>query len=513
MANTIHHDIIGVSFLDENQHSKIHDLWSSRFQPDRSTLVQATLQTAPRDLLNQIAGEIQAQGRDLVGLRPILVGYLDFQQEEAQRQAEMLENLNNQLLGVGCSTVLTIQFGFVGELPCENAPALRQRVQAAVEVATGTVCLVGKYGFEEDNGYNWKATVILLDLLRRWPNPMELLPNPGGVAAGSCVCFLRYGEFNQKGLDELDAQIGRLERTLSNQGRDDLLNNLRDYLRQTRERAEREFPVNGTQHPFHSDMIVTNTCFLHNNKKKAQKGKYKPYNDAAQVTAAAVEITAEQLEAKMKEALIPDEKTAEELMRGYLNQVGIGCIQALEDLPAVVGIEPGDQAPPRYLELPYDPQRSCSDRIDEYLRGTRDHIRYQCQREILDRFEQALETLRPDYNNQVEEKQRQLDTLRVRRAGMPDMNRFLERCLNDDPTLLKRHFNPIGGDYLSRTKKAMLYREQEDAEAVRRCWPDNDQYEISAQHGGLVQIDDAKLKCLHIFLATCTDAALCDLIR
>lgn len=510
--NTIHNNIIGVSFLDECQHSIIQELWRNRFQADRSTLVTATSETDARELLTQIANTINEHGHDLGGLCPILVGYLDLQKEDARQQAEILKRLNANLAAVGCTPMLTIQFGFVGELPCEDAPALRIRIGEAVAVANGSLCLVGKYTFEQDIEYNWKATVILLDLMRRSTVPTDFLPTPNGIVAGNCVGFLRYGEFNQKELDELNDQLARLDRSLSGEGREELLNSIRAYLREIRQRAEKEFQVNGKQHPFHPDMIVENTLF-HNHQRKATRGCYEPYNRAAKVTVEAVNSTAGQLVKQMRNTLIPDEKKAEALMRQYLERVGIGCIRGLTDLPAAVGVQPDDQVY-QYdpLELRYEANKSCGEKIDAHLRRVRDYIRYQCQKEALARFGQTLQKLTPEYEEQVEENEKKRDALRVRFKDMPGMEAFLTGCLDNNVRLLKRHFNPIVPGIPADTKKVMLYREPEDAPAVQKDWERGRIYEIS-RNGGLVQIDDAKLKCLHIFLAECSEAELRDLIK
>lgn len=509
--NTIHNNIIGVSFLDECQHSIIQELWQNRFQADRSTLVTATSETNIRELLNQIAKTIQDHGHNLGGLSPILVGYLDLQKEDARQQAEILEKLNKNLVAVGCTPMLTIQFGFVGELPCEDASALRTRIGEAVAVANASLCLVGKYTFEQDIEYNWKATVILLDLMRRSTAPTDFLPTPGGIVAGNCVGFLRYGEFNQKKLDELNDQLARLDRSLSSEGREELLNSIRAYLREIRQRAEKEFPVNGKQHPFHPDMIVENT-FLHNNQRKAERGLFEPYNRAAKATVEAVNSTAGQLEKQMKNTLIPDEKKAEELMRQYLERVGIGCIRGLTDLSAAVGVQPDDQVS-QYdsLMLRYEANKSCGEKIDAHLQRVRDYTRYQCQKEALARFGQALEKLTQEYEKQVEENEKKRNALRVRLNGMPSMEKFLTGCLDTNAKLLKYHFNPIA--ISANTKKVMLYREPGDAPGIQKDWAPGNIYEISRNHGGLVQIDDAKLKCLHIFLAACSEENLKDLIK
>lgn len=504
----IHHHLIGVSFLEDQDRDHIFTEWTDRFQKELSVWVDAKAEDGEFQIMQRVFQTVQQQGYDtMAGLNVVLTCFYDLRREDALTQAQRIAGLARLLSGTGGLISVTMQFGFVGDIPSPDGEKRRQCVNMIAQQNIGRLCLIAKNAFSSQEGNNWKAAVILLDLLRRDNAPDALLPL-STMAAVNAVGYLKYAEYNEAERQQLQEELNRVNQALDTQGSNELRNRIRDELNTIDLKAEKHYPVNGYEHPYHPGMIVE-PGFMNLKRNAAIRGTNKEYNAAVGATTRAVEETAKRLMERMEQDLLPDDAGAKVLMRRILEESGAGyrLITGLEDLCAQLNLSVESESLPGLLHMPYQ-EKGHGATIDMYLKECRRYYAYRCKKQLLERLVKAFEALKPEFEAQIETLEREQRSLNTKLAQMLNWNAFVQ-MVKGPGNRMETCFRPILGG--GEMRKYILWREPQDQAVLTAQNPQNCYY-IHRKNGSLKYVDDARVKALHVFFDACTDEKLRDLI-
>lgn len=510
----IQDEVIAISFLDQAEYERMESQWVDRFRPDQTILIKTSVEEKPMAAMQRVHSAIKDQGYDVMsGLRVILAGFLDLRGDSAVEQTRFLKEIAYQLSAVGCIVSLKMQFAYIGEIPSPERKKIQSNVKMVADEGNGRLCLVGKYGFDENGGNNWRATVMLLDALRRSTDYVSMLPKlPNGSEKG--VGFLKYAEFSQERLNNLEKRKLQIERELGDKGTDELSFSVVACLEEISRSAGKDFPADGKKHPYHPDMIVENKGVGPFNKRnKAKKGDNKEYNAAAAATVEAVEATAKQMRRKMEARYIPTDEQAMEWMRRFLEdgKVGIKCILGMQNMRQQLSLTPDENKMPQVLTLPYS-EDGCADRIGYYLTEYRKYCCYLCKEATLKKLEAALERLKPEYEAKVPALESELKSVSTKLGRMLTRDKFIAMVASKEGGRMETNFNPTNPDIHGDIGRVVLWRDPADQKDIEENCQDTG-YEIDAAHGNLKRLDEFQIKAIHFFLAPCTDLALSELIK
>lgn len=507
LSGIVHH-LIGISFLDDDEKTRIYREWEFRFREEYTDWVCADAQNGKvMDIVKQIIELRKAYGHySLAGLKTVLAVFYDLRKENVEQQTEMFRKIQDALAGQGVIVQIQLQFGYVGNNPSPDSEAIRQRVKLVASKKISRFCMVGKSAYADDGGNNWKAAVILLDMLRRCDVPNSLLPMTGGPGADivQAVGFLRYAEHSQNLLNDINAKIEDMEYQLEEKGGDALRSGIMTELENIYTDAPERFPIDARKQPLHPDMLEKPKKFDIGGKSK------KRFQEAEAATVSAVQGTGDRLVERMEEYYVPSDTEAEDIIRGIISKqrVSLGFINGIRDLKGQLQLSvDGETHGSVYLSLPYN-EKGYVEPIDQYLRGRRDAAVLLCRKKKLDQLVAAFGRLQKEYVDRIPGIKTELNKLTMRRKSMIDRDEFLQDAITV-AYRLEGCFTPRHDYGTSRTY--ILWREQSDREMIENiAFTDN--YRIDGNTGHLKAKDEGQIKALIAFFAKCTDVVVNDLI-
>lgn len=512
ISNVVQH-LIGVSFLEEQDENRLLKEWNFRFQEELSVWTHAAAGEGEFPVMQRIFQTAMQHGHEsMAGMNLVLAGFYDIRQENALEQAQLLKAVAKMLSNVGAIVSVSMQFGYVGNIPSPTGEILRERVNMIAQENIGRLCLIARNAFANLEGNNWRSAVILLDLLRRDSAPDAMLPLPGAGAVNA-VGYLKYSEYNQVRRDRLTKELEEVNKLLDSQGSGQLRTCITDALNEIDVLAEKRYPVNGAAHPIHPGMIVE-PGFMRINIRSAQRGNNQEYNAAVSATKAAVEETELLMRARMTQEFVPDDARAKDMMRRILEESGAGYKMVIEmdDLLTRLNLTVDPERQPGVLLMPYS-EKGHSETIDIYLRESRRYSAYLCKVALLNQLVKALEALKPEYQAKIPELEERQKSLNTKLAMLPNWSTYTNTVVGAG-TQMETCFHPfmtVEG-VNSATMKYIIWREQADGNELTSKAP-NYCYYIDKSHGSLKHVDDARVKALHVFFSTCSEAALKDLIH
>ena len=501
--------LIGISFLDEDEKKRLYQEWDYRFRDEYTDWICADAENSKViELVRQIIDQRKAYGKySLAGLRVVMCAFYDLRKENVEKQAEMFRKVQDALAGQGVIVQLQMQFGYVGNNPSPDSEAIRSRVKLVASQKMSRFCMIGKSAYADDGGNNWKAAIVMLDMLRRSDSPNSMLPLTGGpgVDIVQSVGFLRYAEHSQDVLENSKERIEQIEYDLSEKGGDGLRSGIMADLEFIETDAPEHFPIDGKKQPIHPDMLIKPKKIDIGGKSK------KRFQEAENATVAAVQGTGDRLVERMEEYYIPDDKQAEEIIRKIIKEkkVSLGFIKSIENLKAQLQLNVDRETHGSlYLNLPFD-EKGYAERIEMYLRSRRDTAVLLCRKKRLEKLVEAFERIQQEYVDQIPDLEKKLQTLTMRRKGMIDRGAFLQDAVTT-AYRLEGCFTPRHDYGESRTY--ILWREQADRAEVEQI-ADANSYKIDRNTGNLKNLDEGQIKAIVAFFAKCTDVVVNDLIE
>ena len=413
-----------------------------------------------------------------------------------------------------CSVRCQLYFGFVGMAGLdegEDVALMRQNVKDLLNENhyTQGIYLVGRPAFGGTPEFRWKAVTFMLDMLRRNANTQRIQTvnhNNGTVG------FLRYGEYNEQRLAELQDKESRLTNWLGSNGNLGLSNELTNRLTGIEEDVRKNFVVDANMQPIHPDMIVSG--FL--NIMRARRNNNDSFNRGRAHTLAALQGTGDGLVEQIQEFFKSQMGDPRQYLLDIFDRVGAGIgfvenralVQSLlaPQLKAVT-----DTIPP---SLAYNEQGYYGE-IRDYLAAKLEYGIYKGKKWF---YETLLETFKGFSDVKItrrrSEMQEELNMVQNNMNHVPTKQAFCDQAIGAGGGL-DAQFVAVFGASGDLTMKYLVCRKDED-----RSWMENNcfigqqqelRFYIHETTGGLVSRDAAPIKALQVLLFDCTDLRLNEL--
>lgn len=518
--------VFGVNYLGANSGDDVEALWHSRFAAREAYLLNADPQENPKAIFQRFRQQLIDRGQEkMTGKNCILVFFVDYTAPLHDMTAAAVWNLRNvftQVLGTQIDTV--IQFAYVGEKGLDETAVQRANIQKALEHnnAKGVyenyrLCLVGKSALQARGGSHWKSVIVFLDLLRRCGNLQNYLPMVGNLGQNN-VSFLRYGEFSENSYGDLVAEQKRLEALLAN-GNSNKLRSLVEAKRNHMvEYIESHYHVDGSLHPQHPDMIVTDPSgfvmpWRTDTRKAAREGRNPTYNNAQQRTRSAVELTGERMRKEI-EAYFDDQSAAagNDLQKFFRDaDVGIKLKMNTVEMKSVLYLPPyPDPGIMPSLTLSYSDQGAAGE-IGNYLTYIRSSCLFNGLKKYTSALQSAFEEIPQDkIRIQQKELERQRDRASQELADALDEEDFCRKVTLENPP---DSVFEINTEMNVRSAKFLLCRSANLAVAERVAPLGSIAvHYVDDPMCGIVTFDDAPVKAVMIESVECMDWVLDELL-
>lgn len=515
--------MFGVSCLDAGNGQMVRRIWDDRFAEKEAMLIEAAADEKPEQLIQSFTKMLKANGYASVG-ECMLTFFVDYTQELSDGLVTMIWSLKNYLeTAFMCNCKAVMQFAYVGQLGMDDPVAQAKNINLALEHNAQTkahdnyrLCLIGKSALREDNGSNWKAALVYIDVLRRSQNMMNLLPTVSAKGQHD-VGFLRYSEFDEERYNQLVQEKDRLDHLLNNMNSTKVLTLVQNKRKELIAQADRQYCINGAEHPQHPDMIVPDVRTLNpwatNTRAAAARGKNPAYNKARQITKEAVEATGqhirEGISAYFAEQSAQIDQTLERLLEE--GQVGVKLRLNPAQMNSVLNMPPHDcpSSAPK-LQLNYS-ESGVHNEIGEYL----NYIKNRTISDELEKYARALQDAfaaipQHQHEEEKEKLETRLNQVAAQLAKLPDAEAFCQMISHKDPEEADFNTNGVPAtSYKLLLCRARLQKEADAAYALGNVPVDS----FNERTCGIVHYDGAPLKALKIVYVDCVEKALNQLLR
>lgn len=520
--NIVKCKLLGISLMGNPKDSAaIKAIWDERFQPGDAFWVDVAPGQNKEIIVKNVLDEMRRQGvTDLASTSLLVTFFLDLQEELDERFLSTFD----QLAGLPdffsenlrCKVPLNLEFGYLGQLAFADKSVLKANVKKLIAINMEhrsvwlQLCLTAQHLLGNANE-DWKAAVILMDVLRRHDSPDLLLPVGGGYNPNDDVGMLRYGEYNKELMDSLQARKDELIRALSDKGDLDFAAALRADLDALDREIKESFPVSGALMPLPPALRVEGRI----KQRLAVSGHNREFNAAKLSLLKAIESTKEKMRADIQSRYQQTLNQAGERLENLLIQARVG-IQLERDAAQMQHLLMPGIDNPVSITLRLSPQEDNSPNIARELEAERDLVARDIKLKLLEAMRMAYESRQESY---YDEKESDLN------KQLNDTNAKLNDLLSDTKlvnlviggrSLPRTCFTPIlaGGSAFT----AIICRDDAGADllntdAVLMSPYSVSSYRIDAKHGGLKTIDGAPMKALQMLFFDCNDDRLDDLIK
>lgn len=507
--------MVGISLLEGAERQRARKEWDDRFREHEAFWVDAGKGQTAMELAKAIALDMSQKGiKAMGGTTLVLSVFLDLTREpDLTLLAEVLTVSKQLTKALGCLIPLTLEFGYVGQFAFGDADALKSSISRTVEQNLQTpdrkqLCLVGISPlWHEEEDISWKAVMVCLDLLRRQANPADSVPMDG-VDPRNNVGFLRYGEYDEKRLNALQAEKTDIEHDLSDNGAMELRNELAIALGAIEQDTERNYPVDGNSQPVHPGMYVEGFFA----KKKAQKGG-EPFASARNSTYSALNQTGRHLKETILAAYRKQTEEAESWLKRFFQKadVGIELERDRKQMEDILTPAPLGTSEPMLPGLAYKESGYTSE-IDSYLKGVRRYAGAKARFDFATALLKAYQAI-PDgeFTRRRSELLERLDGVKNCLNRLMTMDELMDIAAsgNELPGTAFQVTRAEGHSTywtLSRDEKLSDLMSAKTAGGLTVC------YHIDAVYGGLKTLDNAPLKALQLLQFRCNEDCLDDLI-
>ena len=515
--------LFGVSFLNDEENARVRKHWNARFSAHTAFFVRGNDERQISSIAQELCAEIQKQGIYTVGGENVILAFfLDFTNplhEDRIREMASLPGLLTHALA--CQMAVTLQFGFVGKLAFSDAAVQRENTQLVVAQNIDAerhgnrrqLCLVASPTLALDGGYNWKAVALFLDLMRRQSDPAALIPGTDDGKTNNDVGFLSYAEHSASQRTKLENELRHLTELLGDQGGNELRQAVAEKLVEIERSIRSKYHIDAAAFPQHPAMVVEN-AFLRNNRAKAAKGEYAPYNEARNVLSSALSETARGIEAELKDYAAELQKSAADDLAEMIDQKAVG-IELLEQKRVTLGYldAPIDQISQAMIPKLQYTEAGCVAEIAKYLEDSLSHAIMLCKKSYLEALKKAYEVMADKgFSVQRDEYTCQAEQIKQRLTGMCSAEEFYSRAITGNP-LVYADFHP----YLPNGKRTLsvvvrgaemlgIAKGMEGNYTATKC------FSVNEKACGTPSLDDAPMKVLGIMFKDCDNENLLDLI-
>lgn len=515
--STIESKLIGISFLDAENRTRLQRLWVEAFQPLEAFWIDADPSDSEDVIIEKICAAIRnSKTEDIHNCSCVVSVFMDYSALSDEPFQTTLSGISAALqTNLFCTIPIEMQFVTVGTnpVPRGNASNARANIYALSKRNAENaqlpkkICLLGRNRITQaEDDPSWVSAIFYLDLLRR-TNPSVILPAVG-PSGNDDICFMRFAEYDRITYRRLESQVIQLQKKLGNSGAVEIVRALCDTLNEIDKKAHTQFEIDEIHQPIHPDLDVKGFW----KKFLAKKGNNEAFNIAQRSTKSALSETGKALYEDVRQFflghLVPDAQGAFWKLIDRLD-VGLDLLHDKRKMTDILGPEIQPYVCPPLPSFSYN-ENGYDGEIKNYLISMLHYAirqsRADYQRELIKVFEAVT-------SEEIEKKKeiisRKLRDNSVELSKLPNEKQFIA-SVSGDGKYLNKCFFPIrpGGV----TKKLVIDFNEQDAVS-------HDQ-EVG-QNATVLLISDMQMmylnaslpKGLQMLSFDCDDERLSDLIK
>lgn len=522
-SNVVHNQLLGCCLTSKTETEKIRRTWFDRFGKLDAFWVECD--PAPekdedeflQTILDRYGQLLVDQGLGLQGKHCILALFLDFTDPECVNRMKDLWKLPNLLsLQFHTNIAMVMEFGYCGRRVAVKARESERAAAAqTVELNNTTVgitpalILVGK-PFMGERDY-WKDEIILLDAMRRFAAPRQLLPTPPGADNRDDIGYLAYIEYDEKKVAAMKAEEVHLTALMHGKELDELMHLLDERLDVVAKTFENSCPA-GKFQPQHPGMLVPADRLFSRPRARAAAGTNQDYNIARDETEAAAKSTIDHFKKRILDTFNTAAAEDAANLENLLDQANVGlAARTPENLKREFEKkkpEDGDVE----LKLEYKETGAAAD-LDEYFKSARDAAIRRGKKVYYDALIKRAESITAsedaecDLNGRLKQIKNRLSKI-VEPQGIctlvSDGSKDIEGC----------EFAPTVGE--GETAGVVIFREGD--QNLENLIEENARFnhitcvKIDPKIAGIAKTDDAPVKGLRITLLNATEAVINSLL-
>lgn len=497
--------LIGLSCLKGELSQKVSQEWESRFYTNEAFWHEIPQGQTAGDAVQQIARQISEQGIYSMNNMPVIAAlFLDLTENLPAQQLEVaLETPRLLSSASGCKLMILPVFGYLGTVALVmDKNVLRQRVSHILEQLSATsvaaqLCMIADPLLNQmGSRHNWKAALIWLDALRRNSDPLSIWPSVQNLE-GAGVGFIRYGEYDERKMEDLHNQSARLKKALEDTDDGPLYSRLEREHEEILRQIEAVYPVNGNDQPIHPDMNVSG-CF---NIKKTRRGMNPSFNAAQARTQGALQLTAERLRESIEARYLQKYADADQWLDLLFRESEIG-VQLEEDGPKIRRIllqKVTAQVQPNLPPLSYC-ETGYAASVGSYLEMMRawaaEHVWSELMSRLLSAYQARTNVYYEKKRTALAEEKKIVD---ARLGSLLNKQALIDRAARGADLPEADFYPTIGGGAMTRL---LFCRNQPDAQQCDKACMGSATavYCVDEKCGGLKTVDSAPVKALQILM-------------
>lgn len=509
--------LIGVNCIDGEDKNAINREWNKRFSQYKAFLIEASEHDSVESIVKGICEIITQRGiASVAGNTCILAIFMDLTGAPKPDLLDALSKIAPKLhVLLQCNVAAVLQFGFAGLVGLDDSAPIRANIQTVVtrneDTLTRTqLILVSKPALAALSFSVWLPAIVLLDFLRRQEDPAGTLPATNDGKTNNDVGFLSYNEYNERIYNDLKEEAKRLQDSAGNGNKDNFRSDVSRLVTEIADEIDRAYPVDGLFQPLHPDITVPQ-----NKVRKAEKGRYSPYNIAARQTEEAVEKTAKAITKAVQTRFNLSDEAADQKLREAIEASGLGLMAAKDRAymtgTAITSANPAPERPMSLLLTNYSPDHTPV--IDQYLKKVKNYAIYEGRESLYAALRAAYERIDADcFELRIKENDDKLRQVNAKLQGLLSADSFYS---NADSGMLPMT-GTFSADGLSQAVSRsyfLLRGEERQKYLTENGYSFSTKYFVNEKTGNIQELDDAPMKVVRLTLLDCTPQNLKTLIK
>jgi len=497
--STIKQKLIAISFLSEDRAMAPKMAWTSRFLPSDAFWVQVDRDAAEDDVLKEIFRVIQEQkyeDADISGQIFSLAAFYDVGDEKSPDQAVVFKSIPAKLnIALGVTVLTSLQFGLLGTLPLPNADRLRRNCEDILTAdGASRLFLIASKPITRNGGNIWKATALLMDVIRR--DTSLNLPN-----VPYRVGYLKYLEHDEELRTDAIARQEQISIMLTGTA-GSFSRSLEEHLCSMAEETQKAFIPKASLQPIHPNLTPTRPLLFGRNV----------WDMALNDTVAAIQKTGEELVARIRRHFQLTPEDSKERLYSLLQLSQVGCAFDLEN--ELLKARESVQAvrPPLLDGLTGN---TATRVIQDYLENCRLYGIYLAKCDRIEAFFSAIPEMKARYEKKRKELENEYNVIQNKLKSLPTWDQFFNTVIGNampGSAVMESSFSVARGEL--STVWMLLCRQHNDKLKIQQTAPNGIRlYYMDENNGGLVNMDAAELKALHVMLYRLDGDILSQLIR
>lgn len=515
--SSVYNHLIGISFLKEQENSRVKEIWDKHFPATEAAFIQADLNETSGDVLAKLIQQVSVNKMgNLAGKSCNIAIFLDVQEKITPAQIEMISQISAKFqTAMFCTVYSEVQFAYIGTNPVSSdkfvdmkgSITAMSKACADNVVLLRRVCLIAQTMSVQDNeANNWKSVVVFLNLLRR-NQTNDIIPTEGNKTNDDVV-FLRYGDYDANRRDELQAEVQKLKDFLSNGGEQKLCSLINVELDKLKKEAMRAYPVDENKIKIHENMTVDGWFA----KRRAKNGNNETFNNARAATKELVEKKGQALEAGIvqhyKDVMLadPDKK-----LQDLINKAPVG-VNLLTDEQKMTAIFTGERPTafiPPSPHLAYNENGYLSE-IKQYLDNYQTYAICKAEKLVMQGLLEAYQRIdRKEYEDRIVTEKKHLQDAENALDAIPTDSVFLSDAEGAGVNLTASFYPVMPG---GQSKRVIIEHDSHIAAEHQKKVGSGAMVAYIPKSQLIVQ-DTINTRALHILSFDCTNDRLDDLVK